>query len=134
MSVLNSVLKPESSVLTGLAEGAAIVAIYTMTLPNTTDVRAAAPHNTDVEAARKRAAWTSGAVLGVVFLLTRDVNSFLLGGAVLAGIDFHYKHADAVSPATGKMTTPPAEPDAGQASVHPLHDYSDATADMAASY
>lgn len=130
MAVLNSILKPESSVLTGLAEGAAIVAIYTASLPNTADVRTAAPHNTDVEAARKRAAWTSGGVLGVIFLLTRDLNSFLIGGAVLAAIDFHYKHADAVSPATGKATLPPAEPD--QASVHPLHDYADATGELAA--
>jgi hypothetical protein len=43
-------------------------------------------------------------VLGIIFLLTRDRNSFLIGGAMLAGVDITVKHANAVHPDTGKLS------------------------------
>lgn len=117
---LKSILKPESSVVTGLAEAAAVIAIYQTSLPNVTDVRTAPPYNGDVEGARRRAAWKAGAILGLIFLITHDLNSFMIGGATLGVIDLHYKHANAVHPATGKVdgAAAPASP-----SDHPLPDY-----------
>lgn len=105
MSIVSfkSALKPDSAVMVGLAEGAVIASIYQGSVPNMADIRTAAPHNTDVEAARKRAAYKSAGVLGLIFLMTRDVNSFLIGGLMLAAIDLHVKHANAVHPATGKI-------------------------------
>jgi len=118
---LKSILKPESSVVTGLAEAAAVIAIYQMSLPNVTDVRTAHPHNGDVEAARRRAAWKAAGILGVVFLLTQDLNSALIGGATLAVIDLHYKHANAVHPGTGRVDGAAAA--AVSPADHPLPDY-----------
>jgi hypothetical protein len=100
---LKSVLKPDSSVMIGLAEAAAVYVIYQNALPPVADVRTAPANNSDAEGARKAAAWKSGAVLGFVFLITQDVNSFLIGGLALAGIDLMHKHANGVNPATGQL-------------------------------
>ncbi len=125
---LTSVIKaPENSITIGLAEAAAVYIIYQSALPTHTDIRSADPHNIDVEGARKVAAWKAAAVLGLVFLITQDLNSFLIGGAALGGIDLMVKHANAVHPATGKMSGPePASADNDVA--FPLPDYADVAA------
>ena len=125
---LKSMFKaPEGSITVGLAEAAAVYVIYQSALPNHSDIRTAAPHNTDIEASRKRAAWKAASILGLVFLITQDLNSFLIGGMALAGIDVMVKHANAVSPSTGKIAAAAAP---GQAveldTATPLPDYSDA--------
>lgn len=131
---LKSVIKaPENSITVGLAEAAAIYAIYNSALPSHTDIRSADPHNNDVEGSRKKAAWMSAAVLGFVFLLTQDLNSFLIGGLTLSGIDLMVKHANAVHPQTGKVAS--ADVSVGDLSAGmdlstatPLPDYSDGDA------
>src|SRR5258708_6496993 len=126
---LKSVLKPDSSVMAGLAEAAAIYVIYQAALPNHADIRSAPPHNIDIESARKAAAWKSAAVLGFVFLLTQDLNSFLIGGLALGGIDYMTKHANGINPSTGKLaagssiTTPDSSAPAGNVTAFPLPDY-----------
>lgn len=123
---LTSVFKaPEGSITVGLAEAAAVYAIYQSALPNHADIRSADPHNTDVEATRKRAAWKAGAVLGLVFLVTQDLNSFLIGGLALAGIDIMVKHANAVHPETGKLAGPAAVLPGDNEAAFPLPDYAD---------
>lgn len=127
---LTSVIKaPENAITIGIAEAVAVYAIYQAALPAHTDIRAADPHNTDVEASRKRAAWMSAGVLGLVFLMTRDVNSFLIGGFTLAGVDFMVKHANAVHPATGKMAGPSDFVQADNDVAFPLNDVTDSLAD-----
>jgi hypothetical protein len=126
---LKSVIKaPEGSITVGLAEAAAVYVIYQSALPNHSDIRSAEPHNSDIEASRKRAAWKAASILGLVFLITQDLNSFLIGGMALGGIDLMVKHANAVHPSTGKAAPSSALPaDAGGLdTATPLPDYSDA--------
>lgn len=88
----------------GLANGGIVMAIYNGAIPNVASVRVNdQPNDKDVEGARKQAAWTSAAVLGFMFLLTRDRNSFLIGGLVLAGVDIMVKHANGFNPMTGLL-------------------------------
>lgn len=126
---LNSVFKaPENAVIVGLGEGAAIVALYAGALPPHVDIRSADQHNPDVEAARKRAAWASVTLLGLVLLITQDVNATLIGGAFLGVTDLLVKHANAVNPTTGKAgadNSVPADNDVAM----PLADYADTAAD-----
>lgn len=129
---LTSVIKaPEGSIAIGLAEAAAVYAIYMSALPTHTDIRSADPHNVDVEGSRRAAAWKAAAILGMVFLITQDLNSFLIGGAALGGIDLMVKHANAVHPATGKLAGPqeviPADNDVAFA----IPDYADVQAQPA---
>jgi hypothetical protein len=127
---LKSMFKaPEGSITVGLAEAAAVYMIYQAALPNHTDIRAADPHNTDIEASRKRAAWKAASILGLVFLITQDLNSFLIGGAALAGIDLMTKHANAVHPSTGKISGNVQGIQGGGAELDtatPMPDYADA--------
>lgn len=124
---LKSVFKaPEGSITVGLAEAAAVYVIYQSALPNHADIRTADAHNTDIEAQRKRAAWKAASILGLVFLITQDLNSFLIGGMALGGIDLMVKHANAVHPATGKMAGPQAPSQAELETATPMPDYADA--------
>jgi len=135
---LKSVLKPDSSVTVGLAEAAAIYVIYQSALPNHADIRSAPAHDSTIDAARKTAAWKSAAVLGFVFLLTQDVNSFLIGGLALSGIDIMTKHANGVNPATGKLADAPGSsitgvamgPAGGNETAFPVADYGDGSTDV----
>ncbi len=132
---LTSVIKaPENSITIGLAEAGAVYVIYQSALPNHADIRSADPHNTTVESARKAAAWKAAAILGLVFLITQDLNSFLIGGAALGGIDLMDKHANAVHPATGKLSGPADVAKADNDVAFPLPDYTDTQPDYGAGY
>jgi hypothetical protein len=137
---MKSVLKPDSSVMVGLAEAAAVYVIYQSALPSHADIRSAPAHDSTIESSRKAAAWKSAAVLGFVFLLTQDLNSFLIGGLALGGIDLMTKHSNGVNPATGKLQAPGAaitsatmgqqddtSSSADNAGAFPLEDYSDSS-------
>lgn len=99
--MFKSILNPDTSVLLGLANGGIVMAIYNGAIPPIAAVRVSDPQDGDIESSRKMAAWTSAAVLGFMFLLTRDRNSFLIGGLVLAGTDFMVKHANGMNPMSG---------------------------------
>jgi len=101
---LKSVLKtPESSVMVGLAEAGLVYVIYQTALPNHADIRSADPHNNDIEAVRKAAAWKCGAVIGLMFFFTHDVNSAVIAMAAVAGMDYMVKHSNGINPSTGKL-------------------------------
>lgn len=124
---LKSILTPDTSVLVGLANASLVLAIYNQALPKAAAVRTADPHDTDIEAARKGAAWTSAGALGFMFLLTRDRNSLLIGGLVLAGVDMLVKHSNGMNPMTGMLHDDRADSlDDTEANIYPLPDYNDA--------
>lgn len=101
---LPSVFKtPESSVTVGLAEAGIVYAIYNHALPPLTDIRAATPLDNDVSASRRRAAVMSASLIGLVFLMTKDINSTMIGLAALTGIDLMVKHCNGVHPTTGRL-------------------------------
>lgn len=119
---MSSRLQPDSATTVGLLTAMGVYLIYNNALPNAADVRAASPHNEDAEAERKQAAWKSAALIGLVFLVARDFNSYVISGAALIGVDFMYKHANAVHPSTGKVDMGGADM-IGNAAVHSLPDY-----------
>lgn len=131
--MFKSILKPDTSVLLGLANGGIVMAIYNGAVPSIASVRVNdEPNDKDVEGSRKQAAWTSAAVLGFMFLLTRDRNSFLIGGLVLAGVDMMVKHANGFNPLTGMLhadSEADRHIDQDSAAIYPLRDSAD---DMAA--
>lgn len=125
---LVSRLQPDTSVSIGVLTAIGVYMIYNQALPNQTDVRSAMPHNDDVESARKSAAIKSLVLIGGVFIISRDLNTFIIGGSGLVGIDYMYKHANGTHPATGKLdasgsgqTVAP-----GLSQAYPMPDYSEA--------
>jgi hypothetical protein len=128
---MKSILNPDTSVLLGVANGAIIIGLYQQRLPSVASVRTADPHDNDIEQTRKSAAWMSAAFLAFMFLLTRDRNSFLIGGLVLAGTDLTVKHSNGLNPSTGKLEATQYESIGEEdiANVYPLPDYQDDAAE-----
>lgn len=96
-------LKPDSATIVGVLTAGGVYAIYNQSMPNVTDLRTAMPHNEDAEKARKHSAIASALLIGAVFVVARDLNSYIISGVALVAIDAMYKHANAVHPATGKI-------------------------------
>lgn len=101
-----SILKtPEGSLTLGVATAALVYGVYTFSTPPTAVIHATKAGDLNIEAGRKKAAWTSAAVVGAVALLTKDKTIFVLGGTMLIMLDWHTRHANAVSPDTGRLVS-----------------------------
>ena len=124
MAGFKSIFKsPEGGVVGGLATAIAVLFIYNNALPSSADIRAGNPNNTDLEAARKSAAIQASALVGLVFLITRDLNTFILSGATVAGVDYVAKHHNAYNGATGKLDTTAGVDNTMPSNVYSLPDY-----------
>lgn len=128
--MFKSLLKPDSATVVGLLTATGVYLIYNNALPNLTDVRTAPAHDTDVETARRHAAIKSAALIGAVFLVAKDVNSYIISGVALFGVDAMFKHANAVNHQTGKID---ASADGqsiapGLATAYPLDSYTETAA------
>lgn len=117
-------LKPDSATMVGLLTAAGVFLIYNNAVPTTANIRASVQHDADVEASRKKAAWESVALIAVVFAVARSVDSYIISGAALIGIDYIVKHENAINPNTQQVDTGTETMDA---SLHPLPDYSTAS-------
>lgn len=118
-----SLLKsPSEGVAIGLGEAISIYFIYNSQLPSGADIRMGPPNEQNIESARKSAAWKSAALLGVVFLLTHDLHSFIIGGVALGGIDYLAKHNNAVNQG-GKWTQQNGGQNIAPSNVYNLPDY-----------
>lgn len=127
-----SKLQPDSATMVGLLTAAGVYLIYNNAVPNLTELRAAPPHDGDVETSRKHAAIKSAVLVGLVFVVARDINSYIISGAALVGIDYMVKHANGTHPMTGKLdisTTDQVSP--GLATAYALPDYTDSSQEVA---
>ena len=102
---ITSILKPDGSIGIGIATGALVYAIYDHSLPPSATIHATDAGDINVEAARRKATWTSAGVLSAITLLTKDVNVFILGASVLFALDMHTRHANASNPQTGMLVS-----------------------------
>jgi hypothetical protein len=98
-------LKPDMSVSVGLATAAVVYAVYSNATPSITEIRAAKPNDSDVEASRKMASWLSAGVVGGISLITKDPTIFIIGGGMVIALDWYTRHANLVNPTVGKATS-----------------------------
>ena len=116
-----------SGTMVGVLTAAGVYLIYNNALPTTADVQASPANDATIEQCRKKAAWESLALVGVVFLVARDLNSYIISGAALVGMDLLYKHSNAVHPATGKVDkssdATSIDSDSPNAAVYSLPEY-----------
>lgn len=109
----------ELGVLVGLGN----TLIFMHFMPPVSDVRAADPFNQQVESSERTALLVTTAFTLLVAGFGRSVETFMVGGAVIIGVDFAFKHANAVNPNTNKMV-PAGSGGLDTTGVHPLPDYS----------
>lgn len=122
MKLVSVFRHPEGGIAAGIGTAIAVYLIYNSSLPPTIDVRMSPSNDTNIESVRKSAALKSAGLIGLVFLITRDVNAFVISGASLGGIDYLYKHHNAIDSHTGKFEQPEGTV-SPMATLHPLPDY-----------
>ena len=106
-----SILKPDGSVLMGIATAALVAVIFAKNTANTSVIHATPANDQNVNMGRQKATLTSIGVLSFITLITKDVNVFILGGLTTVALDFNCRHANAVAPGTNTLvsgTEPPA--------------------------
>lgn len=96
-------LKPDTATQVGVMTALGVYLIYQNALPNVAELRSQPAHDDQAESARKGAAYKSAALIIIVGLVARDINSYIISGAALVGIDYMYKHANATNPSTNKL-------------------------------
>lgn len=101
-----SILKPEGSIVSGVAVMGLVYAIYQMDLGPVAQVHMTDPNHPAAEASRKKAGYTAFAAVSILTLLTRDGNVGMLGYASIIAMEVHYRHAIMVDNATGVMQPP----------------------------
>jgi hypothetical protein len=116
-------LRPDSATMVGLLTAAGVFLIYNNALPSAADIRAAMPDNAQVESERKKAAWESVGLIAVVFLVSRDLNSYMISGAALVGIDLMYKHSNAVHPNSNQVEASSSNSIAPTSEAYSMPDY-----------
>jgi hypothetical protein len=111
----------EVGVLTGVGN----LLIFQHFMPPVTDVKAADQFNPFAESSERTALLVSVGFSALVSGFVRSWETFLVAGVVIVAVDFAYKHAIAVHPATGTMQAP-GQQDSGN--LHPMPDYADVAA------
>lgn len=124
MPSLKSVLNPSQAVAVGVGIGAVDMLIFSHFVPGIADIRSANPQNSDVDTSRRQATLTCIGLNGLVSLMTRDWNVFLIGGMVTAAMSWAVVHANTVHPQTGSMSSPGDAAQSSNENMYPLPDYS----------
>lgn len=122
-------MKAETSIVAGLATAALVYAVYSNATPTIADIRVAKPHDADIEASRKLAAWTSAGIVAGVALIAKDGTIFIMGGVMIIGLDWWHRHANEVNPMVSRATAPDSIPVETQATNPDAFGYADAVAE-----
>lgn len=96
-------LRAEVSLPIALATGAVVYGIFQTHMPPVAEQRVTMPGNQHLSASNKTATWTAAAVVAGISLLAADPAIFIVGGAMVAVLNFTSRHANAVHPQTGKV-------------------------------
>ena len=103
-------LKPNESIMAGLATGAVVYSVFNQATPSIADIRTAAPNDATIDTSRKQAVIMSAGLVGAISLIAKDPTIFIIGGAIIIGMDWWTRHANAVNPKTGSVTGPGTAP------------------------
>jgi hypothetical protein len=101
-----SVMKPEDSIVAGLAVVGLVAAVYQIDAGSVSQVHASDSYHGANSAGIKKAGYTSLALVAGITLLAWDPNILILGGAAIVAFAAHYRHANMVNPANGQVQPP----------------------------
>jgi len=108
MVTFKSILKPENSVLSGVAVAGAVFTIYNLDVGSVSAAHASDANHSALETSRKKAGYTSFLFVSAIGLMTKDVNILALGFASIIAMELHYKTAIMTNPQTNKIQAPSA--------------------------
>ena len=105
--------------LISVGVGLADVLIFQHFVPSVADIRVGDKFNKDIEHAELEGLAVGTAFTILVSIMTGGLEPFIVGGAILVGLDFATKHANAVDPNTGKV----ASAESTESTSYPMPDY-----------
>jgi len=101
-----SVLKPEGSVVSGIAVAGTVYAIYSMEVGPVSQVHMTDANHPALETSRKKAGYTAFVLVSALTLITRDGNVGILGYGSIIAMEVAYRHGIMADPITGIMQPP----------------------------
>lgn len=118
---MKSILKPEGSVMAGLATIGAVFAVYQLNVGNVATAQATPANHPVLESSRKKAGYSALVLVAGLGLVTKDANILILGCGSIIGMEIAYRHGIMAHPASGKMQSPnPNTAYAPASNVYPL--------------
>jgi hypothetical protein len=106
MVAFKSYLKPENSIVAGLAVMGLVYADYQLNVGSVAQVHMTDANHPAVETSRKKAGYTAFVLVAGIGLISRDANIIILGSATIIAMELSYRHAIMAHPQTGVMQPP----------------------------
>lgn len=106
MAEIRSILKPENSLVAGLAVVGLVVANYNLHNGSAAGCAATDAWNPTLVTSNKKAGYSSLVMVAGLSLIAKDANIFILGCAAILGMHSSYLHSIAVHPQTGQLVAP----------------------------
>lgn len=109
MAEIKSILKPENSLVAGMAVVGLVIANYNLHNGTAAGASATGPAwNPTLVTSNKKAGYTSLAAVAGISLIAHDANIFILGCAAIIAMHSTYLHSIAVEPQLNQMVAPNA--------------------------
>lgn len=102
-------LKPEASLMGGLAVATVVYAIHSNATPSLADMQALPVGTKDVDVSERRATWLSAGVVAGISLLARDPGIFVIGSAMTIAMAWTSRHALFTDSKTGPINAGPGQ-------------------------
>lgn len=116
-----SILKPENSIIAGVAVMGAVYASYQINV-GTTAAAAATPANHPIlESSRKKAGYESFVLVAGLGLIAKDANIIILGSATIIAMELTYRHSIMADHETGVMQSPASDAYSSAENVVPMY-------------
>jgi hypothetical protein len=101
-----SYLKPEGSIVAGLAVMGIVYAIYQLDLGTSAQVAMTDANHPAVETSRKKAGYKAALIVAGIGLIAKDANIIILGSASIIAMELTYRTALMAHPETGALVPP----------------------------
>jgi|SRR6185437_6688162 len=96
----------EGSLVLGLAVIGAVYAVYQLNVGPVSGVQMSPANHPALDTSRKKAGYTSLAMVAGLGLLARDPNVVILGGSAIIAMEASYRHAIMAHPQSGQIIPP----------------------------
>lgn len=112
-------LKPEFSVMGGLAVAAIVFAVHSQATPSQSDIQALPAGTPDIDDAERKATILSAGVVSGVSLIAKDPTIFVIGSSMVIALAVWTRRSNWMESIGGKYLTQPEAAAAGTDSTGP---------------
>lgn len=103
---MKSILKPDASTMAGLATIGTVFALYQLNVGTVAQATATDANHPVLNASRKKAGYTSLAVVAALTLITRDANVGILGAGTICAMEMSYRLGIMANPQSMQIENP----------------------------